>query len=154
MRRLLSASLSVILILGASAASTPASAAAKPIKSNFTKMSDLLAAFKANGVTCSPYAKTPAKLVIEEGSCKFQGVEVLIDLWAKAGTAKDFADGMKKMTAIQIEYEVWPPGSKMFIFYTNNYVLSLNGVMPDTNKVEKVAKILQKKLGIKYAVGS
>ena len=154
MRRLLSAILSVILILGASTAPTPASAAAKPIKSNFTKMSNLLAAFKAKGVTCSPYTKTPAELVIEEGKCKFQGIEILIDLWPKTSTAKDFADGMKKLAAVQIEFEAWPSGSKVFVFYTNNYVLSMDGVMPDTNKVEKVAKVLQKKLGIKYAVGS
>lgn len=56
--------------------------------------------------------------------------------------------------AVQIEFEAWPSGSKVFVFYTNNYVLSMDGVMPDTNKVEKVAKVLQKKLGIKYAVGS
>ena len=154
MRRFLSAILSVILIFGASTAHTPASVAAKPIKSNFTKMSDLLAAFKAKGVTCSPYTKTPAELVIEEGKCKFRGVEILIDLWPKTRTAKDVADGTKKLAAVQIEFGVWPSGSKVFVFYTNNYVLSMDGVMPDTRKVEKVANVLKKRLGIKYTIGT
>ena len=153
-RRLLAAVLGLLLTLTSLVAPATAIAAAKPVKTNFTKMSDLLGTLKAKGITCSPYSKTPAELVIEEGKCQFQGIEILIDLWPNAKTAKDFAEGMKKIPAVQIEYEMWPPGSKMFIFYTNNYILSIDGVMPDTAKAEKVAKIVEKKLGIKYVIGN
>lgn len=153
-KRSLAAVVGLLLIFTSFVAPSAASAAAKPVKTNFTKMSDLLSTLKAKGVTCSPYSKTPAELVIEEGKCQFQGVEILIDLWPKAKTAKDFADSMKKVAAYYIETEFWPAGSKMFIFYTNNYILSIDGVMPGTAKAEKVAKLMEKKLGIKYVIGS
>lgn len=153
-RRSLAAVLGLLLTLTSLVAPGTAFAAAKPVKTNFTKMSDLLGTLKAKGITCSPYSKTPAELVIEEGKCQFQGVEILIDLWPKAKTAKDFSGSMKKMAAYYIETEFWPAGSKMFIFYTNNYILSIDGVMPDTSKAEKVAKIIEKKLGIKYVIGN
>jgi len=147
MRRSLSAILGLLLILGASAAPT-AAAEAKPIKSNFTKMPDLLAAFKAKGVSCSRYSKTPAEYVIEEGVCQFQGVRVLIDLWPTTNYAKSFFGALKKMPALSL-----PEGSKAFIFYTNNYTLNIDGIPPYVAKAKKVANVIQKKLGIKYVVG-
>lgn len=154
MNRLLSSLISLLLFFTAIAVPAPASAAAKPIKSNFTKMTDLLASLKAKGVTCSPYKKTPAELVIEEGKCRFQGTDILIDLWPKEKTAKDFADAMKKVAAYYIEIEFWPVGSKMFIFYSNNYILSIDGLTPEIGNAEKVANVIQKRLGIKYTVGT
>lgn len=154
MKRTLASTFGLILAMSTLIIPTEANAASKPVKTNFTKMSDLLGSLKAKGVTCSPYAKTPAELVIEEGTCQFQGVEILIDIWPKAKTAKDFSESMKKVAAYYIETDFWPKGSKMFIFYTNNYILSIDGVVPDTAKAESVAKVLQKKLGIKYIVGN
>jgi len=148
MRRLLSTILSVILILGPSMAPTPASAATKPIKSNFTKMSDLLAAFKAKGVTCLPYTKTPAEYVTEEGVCQFLGTKILIDLWPTTGNAKSFFSALKKMPALTL-----PAGSESYIFYTNNYTLNIDGIAPEMTKAKNVANVIQKKLGIKYVVG-
>lgn len=152
MRRFLSIILAALIISGG--VFSPASAAPKPVKSNFTKMSDLLASFKVKGVTCSPYTKTPAELVIEEGKCRFQGSDILIDLWPKEKTAKDIADAMRKVAAYYIETDFWPAGSKMFIFSSNNYTLLIDGLAPEIKKAKKVANVLQERLGIKYTIGT
>jgi hypothetical protein len=151
MRRLISIALAALLFTNGFISLS--FAAEKPIKSNFSRMSELLNAMKAKGVNCSNYAKTPAELVIEEGTCQYRGVEILIDLWPNSKTAKDFAKAMPKVAAYFIETEFWPEGSKMFVFYSNNFHLSINAVAPDTKKPAEVAKVLQKKLGIKYVVG-
>ena len=126
----------------------PAFAGAKPIKSNFLKMSDLLASMKAKGIVCDTYKKTPAELVIEEGICSIMGESVLIDLWAKNSTAKDFADAMLGIPKVM-------GGGKTYVFYSNNFILSIDETTyaKPNNKVLAVANLLQKKLGIKYRVG-
>ncbi len=127
----------------------PAFAAAKPIKSNFSNMKDLLASMKAKGIVCETYKKTPAELVIEEGDCSIMGENVLIDLWPlKNNYAKDFADaalGIPKVSG----------GGKIYVFYSNNFQLTINEFTyaKPNNKVLQVANLLQKKLGLKYRVG-
>ncbi len=146
MKRFLSISLFTLLL--SVGVLSPVNAAAKPIKTNFTNMPDLLNAMKAKGVSCTSYTKTPAEYVIEEGVCQFQGMKVLIDLWPTTSNAKSFLDALKKMPALLL-----PAGSESFIFYTNNYTLSIDGIPPDVTKAKSAANIIQKKLGIKYVVG-
>ena len=146
MRRTFSVSLAVLLI--STGVISPASAAAKPIKTNFTNMANLLNALEAKGVSCTSYSKTPAEYVIEEGVCQFRGIRILIDLWPTTNYAKQFFGALKKMPALLL-----PAGSKSFIFYTNNYTLSIDGIPPDIAKARNVSKVIQKKLGINYVVG-
>ena len=126
----------------------PAFAGAKPIKSNFSNMKDLLASMKAKGIVCETYKKTPAELVIEEGVCSIMGENVLIDLWAKNSIAKDVADAQLGVPKVM-------GGGKTYAFYSNNFNLTIDETTyaKPNNKVLEVANLLQKKLGIKYRVG-
>ena len=141
------------LVFGLSSTSY-STAAPKSMNNDFKSMPELLAAMKSRGIVCEKYEKTPAELVIEEGKCQFQGVEILIDLWKKGVSTKEFAKGMTGIPKVNIEYEVWPKGSKIFAFYMKNYNFSINGIAPDVAKSEKVAKLWKKKLGVPYLIGS
>ena len=144
-----SRSLTFLISLAILVSGSPSYAAAKPIKSNFSNMKDLLASMKGKGIVCDSYRKTPAELVIEEGVCSILGEEVLIDLWPiKANYVGEFAKASLGIPKVNGR-------GKNYVFYSNNFVLSIDDSTVEklNNKRLQVANLLQKKLGLKYRVG-
>ncbi len=142
-------SLSLFISLAILISGNPSYAAAKPIKSNFSSMKELLASMNARGIVCDSYRKTPAELVIEEGVCSIQGEDILVDLWPiKANYAREFAEASLGIPKVNGR-------GKIYVFYSNNFMLSIDDstVEKETSKRLQVAKFLQKNLGIKYKVG-
>lgn len=141
--------LSLLICVAILGSASHSYAAAKPMKSEFLNMKDLLASMKAKGVVCDSYKKTPAELVIEEGVCSILGENILIDLWPiKDNYAGDFAKASLGIPQVNGR-------GKIYVFYSNNFILSIDDstVEKPNNKRLQLANLLQKKLGLKYRVG-
>jgi hypothetical protein len=144
-----SRTLPLLISLAILVSGSPAYADAKPIKSNFSNMKDLLASMKVKGIVCDSYRKTPAELVIEEGVCSIRGEEVLIDLWPiNANYVGEFAKASLGIPKVNGR-------GKIYVFYSNNFIFTIDDstVEKVNSKRLQVANLLQKNLGIKYRVG-
>ena len=109
-------------------------------------MKELLASMKAKGIVCDTYEKTPAEGAIEEGVCSIMSKNVLITLVAENSFAKDLADASVIRPDINF-------GGRIYVFYSNNFRLMIKDPKRN-NKLLEVSNLLQKKLGIKYRVGT